>query len=765
MNTKHKDSPPAPATIALRDVYYILFRHKWLIASLVALGLVGSYAVHSWWPFPYSSQAKVCISYIQNTPGPVELTGRGNVIYPDERGANILNTELEILTSAALALQVATNIGPEKFLGKSAGSNNAAAAQSIIRTHLQAEVLKNCDIIYLRYSSKDPLLVQPVLSALIAAYTRKYVEVHLTPGVSDAYLDSKTDEARTRLQETSNALEDEKKKMKITSLEDAKKNQAERIARTEQEVLQARVDLAEAAASVKDLQERVSNGATNGPGTNAAGNLAAAAQPPPPSPEVLAKYRNLNDDLSSRRAREQALLSEFTPSNKLAEYWQKQRMAAEEDVKKLEAQNPGLIALKQSDAARAGSPLAPGVDPNVALRESVVKLHSLQAKYQELTNQLEQAQIEAVAVAGAENKIMQAQSEKDVADAEYKLNKRSAEMARTAETIENKVSNISTVEQPTPPSRDAKKVLNVTLGVLASFVVLAFALPFFIELVLDQTFKHPSDVQARIPQPFFITIPRTSGYGKFAALKRAKNVPLLSAPDGEMTGNGAEDKAVSTPANGQIAPWDERHELRPFFDTLRDRLTTYFEMINLTHKPKLVAVTSCSEGAGVTTTAAGLASSLSETGEGNVLLVNMNVRDGEAHHFYKGKLANGIQAALEREKREPAQGHENLYVAKETGGDDKLPRVLPKRFSHLVPMMKSSDYDYIIFDMPPVSEISITPRLARFMDMVLLVVESEKTARDAAVRAASLLAESKTNVGLVLNKNRSYVPKRLEQSL
>ena len=191
---------------------------------------------------------------------------------------------------------------------------------------------------------------------------------------------------------------------------------------------------------------------------------------------------------------------------------------------------------------------------------------------------------------------------------------------------------------------------------------------------------------------------------------------------------------------------------------------TYFEMINLTHKPKLVAVTSCGPGAGVTTTATGLASSLSETGEGNVLLVSMNVRDGEAHHFYKGKLACGIEDVLGEEKRDHAQVHDNLYVAHESGSGDSLPRVLPKRFSHLVPMMKASDYDYIIFDMPPVNEISITPRLARFMDMVLLVIESEKTPRDAAVRVASLLAESKTNVGLVLNKNRSYMPKSLEHS-
>jgi Mrp family chromosome partitioning ATPase len=67
--------------------------------------------------------------------------------------------------------------------------------------------------------------------------------------------------------------------------------------------------------------------------------------------------------------------------------------------------------------------------------------------------------------------------------------------------------------------------------------------------------------------------------------------------------------------------------------------------------------------------------------------------------------------------------------------------------------------------MPPVNQISVTPRLARFMDMVLMVVESEKTDRDVVKRATSLMAESKANVGIVLNKGRNYVPKRLLQEI
>jgi Mrp family chromosome partitioning ATPase len=63
------------------------------------------------------------------------------------------------------------------------------------------------------------------------------------------------------------------------------------------------------------------------------------------------------------------------------------------------------------------------------------------------------------------------------------------------------------------------------------------------------------------------------------------------------------------------------------------------------------------------------------------------------------------------------------------------------------------------------SQISITPRLARFMDMVLLVVESEKTDRDVAKRATNLLLETKTNVGVVLNKSRDHLPRRLQQDI
>jgi MinD-like ATPase involved in chromosome partitioning or flagellar assembly len=143
----------------------------------------------------------------------------------------------------------------------------------------------------------------------------------------------------------------------------------------------------------------------------------------------------------------------------------------------------------------------------------------------------------------------------------------------------------------------------------------------------------------------------------------------------------------------------------------------------------------------------------------------MNLHQGAAHHFYKGNLDCGLDDALELGKRDTALVQDNLYVVAESSNGDNLPRVLPKRFKHLMPKLKASDYDYIIFDMPPVSQISATPRLAQFMDIVFLVVESEKTDRDVVKRATDLLAESKANLGVILNKSKTYVPRVLQQEL
>jgi len=306
--------------------------------------------------------------------------------------------------------------------------------------------------------------------------------------------------------------------------------------------------------------------------------------------------------------------------------------------------------------------------------------------------------------------------------------------------------------------------MKMELGALVGGLAIGICVAFLLEMFVDQSVRRAGDIETKLQLPLFMTIPRLHINGKRKQIG-GKRVRLL--PGGETShAEGAVAAVGNEPsANGELAAWDSKHLLRPYSDALRDRMITHFEIKNLTHKPKLIAVTGCGENGGVSTVAAGLAASLSETGEGNVLLVDMNVENGSATHFRRGDLACDIDDALETQKRENAQVQDNLYVVTESGQGDRLPSIMPNRFKNLVPKLKASDFDYIIFDMPPVNQISITPRLAKFMDMVLVVVDSEKTNRDSVKRAKLLLTESKASIGIVLNNVREYVPKLLRQDI
>jgi polysaccharide biosynthesis transport protein len=190
-------------------------------------------------------------------------------------------------------------------------------------------------------------------------------------------------------------------------------------------------------------------------------------------------------------------------------------------------------------------------------------------------------------------------------------------------------------------------------------------------------------------------------------------IPYLSASNRRLRLRdvGAPDEAHS-PELAAIKDTDD--SLKPFCEAIRDRLGIFFETNNMNYRPKLVGVTGLAKNAGTSRLAAGLASALSETSERQVMLI------------------------------------------------DKA--VSPKEFYNVLQELKRSDLDYVIFDLPSFGPISSIVPLARFMDTVLLVIEAEKSNRQAVKRAYAELA-AKTKVSVVLNKTRSYGPKWLETEL
>jgi Mrp family chromosome partitioning ATPase len=328
----------------------------------------------------------------------------------------------------------------------------------------------------------------------------------------------------------------------------------------------------------------------------------------------------------------------------------------------------------------------------------------------------------------------------DLYEKEYRYYLSTLDQAR----IGDKGGNMSVVQQPTPPGIDSKKAMKLLGMAFGGFVGMGLALAFLLDFVIDQTIKRTIEV------------------------KRHLKVPR----NGKHKGNGSQRGEPAT--NGSaVVRWDARNSIQLYANGLRERLITHFEGSGVQHSgPRRVAVTSCTAGAGVTTIANSLAASLSKIPDVKVLLVDMNISHGVARTFRNGEACTTDEKAHsymppmdEDGKPAPKTEADNLAVVPMRNGNGHTNgnggKGLPTGLAHLAPQFDANDHDFIIFDLPPASPTSMTPRLSGYMDIVLLVLESEKTGRQTAQHASELMKNSRANVACVLNKYRKYVPEKL----
>jgi uncharacterized protein involved in exopolysaccharide biosynthesis/Mrp family chromosome partitioning ATPase len=725
-NGQHNESSPG---ITLNDIYFVLFRHKWKIIFLSVAGMVTGVAWYLLKPPLFQSEAELLVRYVLDSRSPNPASNNTTETSPTGPEGGIINSEIKILTSFDIAEQVAKDIGPEKILARLGGGNDPVKAATAIKNNLFVEAPDNGSVIDIIFRNPNPAVVQPVLQEIISAYLNKHMEVHQSVGKSDDFLTEETAQLSSQIARTENELLAVKTNAGIISVETAEKSYAEQIARIREELLHAEADLAEHQVTLKPGAAGVA------PGIEA-------------SSDIQEEYQSVCAHLDFLKRRQDDYLTQqgFTQENKLVKEVRGQIVETGKLKTNLEEKYPSLAGsyVPSSNLSAQQSSSADGMEGLV----------SPQLKINVLKQQLNQLQAEAANVDEAESKISDLQRMKQVQEGNYQYFASSLEQARIDETLgPGRVDNINLIQTPTPPFKDRSKKFKTMLLMMVGGILGGVVWAFLIEFYFDTSVKRSIEVEARLKLPLFLSIPDIARNGHKHLAATTKRRQLQQNGDASIAGNG----------KLKIVAWEAGSFLNPFYDALRDRLMSYFESINLTRKPKLVAVTGTEKGSGVSTIAAGLAASLSETGDGRVLLVDMNQERGAAQQFFRGEAGCQLDDALIREKRDTALVQENLYVVSEGSNSEKLQRVLPKRFASLVPKLKASDYDYIIFDMPPVSQTSVTARLAGLMDMTLLVIESEKTSRDAVQQATSLLSLSKATVGAVLNKTRKYIPDRLHR--
>src|SRR5438094_1935431 len=245
---------PHHSAMHLSDILFALFKRKWTIILCALLGLIAAAAYCYLFPPAYQSQAKLLVRYvlersavdsIDNTTRPNQSSSGGL-----KTTDTVIDAEVQILTSSDLAIQVADAIGPKRF-----GTPSKEAAAGAILSGLQVTPSKGSDVILVSYQNRDPQLATVVLQELLSRYFVKHLEVHRSAGAFD-FVAQQTDQVRTRLNQTEDALKSLREKTGLAALKEGSAALTAEAAKTQEQLNAAEADLAEQQALVNQIAEK-----------------------------------------------------------------------------------------------------------------------------------------------------------------------------------------------------------------------------------------------------------------------------------------------------------------------------------------------------------------------------------------------------------------------------------------------------------------------------------------------------------------------------
>ncbi|WP_193210586.1 GumC family protein [Luteolibacter marinus] len=746
-----KTSKPS---IGVQDVLFVLFKHKWLILICSALGFAAAAAVFVTRKPLYQSNGKILVNYVLQRGG---VDARENEIETGGRsGDQVINTELEILRSGDLAEDVAKAVGLDRLVPKGRGPANLADAASVVLGGLEvAPVSRGSNVVLITYRNPDPQLARDVLQQVMMLYPNKHLEIHRSVGAFESVA-RQTENARDRLEKTEKELNQLKADSGIVSIREESTSYATQRDKIEQDLMTSEAERDALRTTVAALKLRIGGGAE--PGSEEEKNREvekplSSLPTQQATPEDIVIYQGLTDKLTDLRKRGNELSSKYADGHFLI-------IKNEEEVSKVEAERLALIERKPSlvlaPAGENGANVS--LDPRSELERHEVALGEVEAKISRYQANLSDLEIRFRRITAIEPKMTELERRKEMEDADYRLLASKLKKAKIDHDLDpTKLSNLPVVQHPSVPERTfgdlTKKII---LGLAGAGVAVGFGLAFLLELVVDRRIKRPAEIETRLQVPLMLSIP----------FVKPKNRGVLLISREEMNAAIAEGTktlpALRETVGGGGFHGRTDHFIHPYSEAIRDRIVFNFQINNMTHKPKMMAVTGLSAGSGTSTIAAGLAKAFSEVNGAKVLLVDLSSDQLEENPMFGGKPLHSLAGALQTARNTRfKEGTQNLYLAsvgarKGDGGSNNFG---PMHLYEMLPHFRASEFDYVIFDMPPMDQTSPTIAMAGLMDKVLLVVDGENTNRDTLKWGYSELIKGRADVSCVFNKAKSHAPR------
>lgn len=185
-------------------------------------------------------------------------------------------------------------------------------------------------------------------------------------------------------------------------------------------------------------------------------------------------------------------------------------------------------------------------------------------------------------------------------------------------------------------------------------------------------------------------------------------------------------------------------------------IRTNLQFSSVIRKDQTIVITSPSFGEGKSTVTANLAVSIAQQEE-KVLIIDASLRSPAIHSIFNLENDTGLTNILigktNLEKAVMKTEIENLHVLTSGPIPFNPAELLSSKEMGLLIKQAIEQYDIVLFDSPPILEVSDTSILADQCDGVLLVISCHHTANESALEAKRVLGFTRGRlVGAILNK-------------
>jgi polysaccharide biosynthesis transport protein len=689
--------------------YWLVLKRRWFIVAGVFAATVGLVGIATSLQRPtYQGGGQMLVQSNRTT----SLTGVGEKIGTLEslrREGNPLDTQAAVVQSYPILQRVIDTLQLKDDRGRPMSPEDLK---------IEVEPVVGTDILKVGFADKDPEKAANVVNMVM----KSYLDYNLKTNREEAdkagrFVESQLPRAEEDLQKATEALRQFRTQNQIVDLERESAAAVNSIANLQDQLNETRSQLSDIGTQEATLRQQV------GLEINQAIDVASLSQAPGIQ-EALAQLQQVQTKLATERTR-------FTGKSPQIEALADQ-----------ERELNDLLQGRVSDALGTNVQITPG-----ALQVGDVK-RRLVENYAQMQAQRMGLERKAGTLASLQSAYRNRMSVMPT------LEKKQSDLTRRVDLAQSAYENLTTRLQdiqvarnqqvgnarilqnalvPTKPTGRLRLVFLAAGGMVG--LLLGIAAAFFIDLI-DRSLKTVKEAEAQYGYTMLGLVPKFE----------TSDTPTVISPS-------ADD--ISPRVIAMTSPRSVIHEA---YQMLQANL----KFMSLDRKVKTIVISSAVPREGKSEVAANLAATIAQSGR-RVLLVDADMRNPSQHHLWGIVNSVGLSNVVvdQNELRQAVKPvTSNLSIL--TAGvmpPNPLAIIDSEAMTTFIETV-AKDYDYVLFDTPPLAGTADAAVLGKMADGVLIVVRPGVADSASVAAAKSLLARSEPNIlGLVANGvNVRYEP-------